>query len=494
MELIIILLFLAVIAAVVYSAYIPNELQLLAQKAGFGKTSLRYLILKLNKLPVKYLFEENEKLQNNNIEIDFDKLKKIYTTDPIKFKNTVQVLLQAAKSKVQISVDEILSFNIDKKNADRFFTILKYADQEYLSSQKGDILKLVESDLDILEFLELYKKIKQYHLNVFDNTTTAEDLKIIKSLIANLEKCDEYSIRFSFLKNDNKPWISKLDFTEDLLSIQENPLPITVAELIDLYNRNINTKDYINSIQTLSKYPDINFDMNHVKEYFLSGGNFSKVVNAYEFARNNQVMLSIDEIIQIEKNQNEQFDKRIEQLIIPFEIEFKEIRPVLLKDGIKLSLIPVLKMRRKISSQNPANSEKQLKHKLNEIITTLLQTYEHYDSVSKNLNNISSDIYNKLESDQDAVYHSDFEILFVSIQDINIDTDKFSEIKRIETEEQIKKEKLKLIESKRKYNEHLSKAFEEGKISIKDYQKEKYIFNSDDDGDLPYHNNSNKLD
>ena len=59
-------------------SYIPNELHTAAKKAGFGKFSLRFLILKLQKIPVNYLFTENEKLVDKNIHIEFDELKNIW--------------------------------------------------------------------------------------------------------------------------------------------------------------------------------------------------------------------------------------------------------------------------------------------------------------------------------------------------------------------------------------------------------------------------------
>ncbi len=95
MDLIIIIVFVILILSCMITAYVPYELQTLAKQAGFSKFSLRFCLLRIQKIPVKYLFEQYIKLTDSDIDIEFEEFKKYWSEKPEKLENTIKIILNA---------------------------------------------------------------------------------------------------------------------------------------------------------------------------------------------------------------------------------------------------------------------------------------------------------------------------------------------------------------------------------------------------------------
>jgi hypothetical protein len=113
--------------------------------------------------------------------------------------------------------------------------------------------------------------------------------------------------------------------------------------------------------------------------------------------------------------------------------------------------------------------------------------YKAYQDVLNDLTKVSNEITVELQGQLSDTNQQNILLESVKITDIELIADKLIAAKEVEAFEKENALKQKIAEDKKKFRDDLDRAYKTGEISYKEYQKEKYIFNSDDDSDLPYH-------
>ena len=470
-------------------SYVPYDLQHLAKKAGFSKFSLRFLLLKLQKIPVKYLFEQYEKIVDNKIDIEFDELKKYWDTKPENFETIVKIIINAGKTNIEINLDDIENFDLSENNFERFFSILKKTSQENLNLSQENILELVNSDIDLDKYFEIADKAKEIQLNISQNRLEQNDLQEIELYIKNLIKAEKAGINknHKLLDNSKLSWKEKNLLLNDLILIKQKNIDISDDELTEIYKLGINTHEFIKSVEISQRNKISNLDKDKISDHYLKGGDVFKVINALEYAISNNTQIPINDLFELDLNKDINFDIAIDQAVNPFDAEVNPPIYHVLKDGLQVSPKILVSVKKKININSSASDEKNLFYKINEKISDELLKFDSHKDVLNNLKSISENVLNDLKEEKSESYHNTFEILKIKIADIEIKADKLAGIKDMQAKEKEAEAKLNLLEAKRKFNEDMAEALKEGKISFKDYQKEKYIFNTDAGNDLPYH-------
>ena len=180
MDFLIIIVFIIIILVSMIMAYITYDLQVLAGKAGFSKFSLRYFILKVQKIPVKYLFEQYEKLDNTNVSIDFDDLKKYWESKPDEIENIIDILIKADKFGINAELNDIESYNLSEKNSERFYTVLNKITERKEDFPKEKIKRLINSDINIDSYFDICEKAKKIGIKINDQDFDNNELQIIQ--------------------------------------------------------------------------------------------------------------------------------------------------------------------------------------------------------------------------------------------------------------------------------------------------------------------------
>ncbi|MCD4793629.1 MAG: flotillin-like FloA family protein [Bacteroidales bacterium] len=489
MDFIIIILFIILISALMITAYVPYELHSLAKKAGFSKFSLRFLILKLQKIPIKYLFEQYEKIVDNKIDIEFDELKKYWGSNPENFETTVKLIINGGKSNLKITTEDIENFNLSENNSERFFSVLKKINNENLNLSQEKILELVNSDTDIEKYFEIAGQAKEIQLDISQNQLDQNNLQEIELFIKNYIKAEKTGVSKEHkLLNDSKiSWKERNLLLNSLILIKQKDIDISDDELSEVYKSGINFYEYIKSVDTAQRNNIPDLDKTEITNHYFKGGDVFRVINAFEFAKANNTQISVNDLLELDLNRDINFDKTIDQAVIPFDLKVNPPVYIVLKDGLQISPNISVSVKKKININSFISYEKNLFYKINEKFSDELLKFKSHTEVLKNLKSISENVLNDLKTEKTESYHKTFEILKIKITDIEIKADKLAEIKDIQAKEKETEAKLNLLKSKKKLNEDMAKALKKGKISFKDYQKEKYIFNTEDENDLPYH-------
>ena len=486
MDLIIIIIFVVLILSCMLTAYVPYELQPLAAQAGFSKFSLRFCILRLQKTPIKYLFEQYIKLVDANISVEFEDFKKYWSTKPDKLENTINIILNAKNAGIDIPFNEIEKYNLTEENSLKFFSVLKKLEENKMKLSQNEIFALINSNFDIDAYFLTIENTAKFNINISKIDTKKINLEEINEYLKTIQKAKNIGIDYSPISEKDISWKAKNIILSNLITINQLNINIPETEIFNLYFAGVNTNDYIKAIELQKSNKFENIDNEQIKTHFISGGNSKEVLEAILFARANNTEIDTSLIFKLDlENKNESIKDIIKKAVIVQEINIPAASPIVLQDG--LQIIPKIKLsvKENLNSKSLYIDKQGFFNKINDLISDEILNYKTYKEILNNIKTISEKVLSELNKDNN-IEQQIFSVKNIKITDIQVNADTLSELKKIELNEKEKEAKLNLIKAKTKFQEDMAEALKNGNISFKDYQKEKHIFGSFNDGELPY--------
>jgi len=486
MDLIIIIVFVILILSCMITAYVPYELQPLASKAGFSKFSLRFCLLRFQKVPIKYLFEQYVKLTDINIPVEFEDFKQYWSSKPEKLENTIKILLNAKNAGIDIPFNKIDEYNLTEKNSLKFFSVLRKLEKNNLNFSQNEIFALINSDFDIDTYFSTLEKATKFNIDISTINNNEINLEGINIYLNTLQKAKSLKINFNSISEKNISWKAKNTIVSNLIEVNQLNINISEDEIIELYNSGINTNDYIKAIELLQTEKFEGISNEQIKSHFIKGGNSKEVLEALLFAKVNNAKISSSLVFKIDLEKDESIKKLIKKAVIPQEIDVPEGSPIILQDG--LQVIPKIQIYAKdnLNVHSAFVDKQNYYNKINNLIYNKILTYKTYNDVLSNIKDITQNTLNELNKYDNNFEKQAFFITNIKIIDIKINTDTLLKIKNAELKGKEKEAKLKLLNAKAKFQDDMSEAIKKGNISFKDYQKEKHIFGSFDNDELPY--------
>lgn len=468
------------------TAYVPYELQPLAAQAGFSKFSLRFCILRLQKTPIKYLFEQYIKLVDANISVEFEDFKKYWSTKPDKLENTINIILNAKNAGIDIPFNEIEKYNLTEENSLKFFSVLKKLEENKMKLSQNEIFALINSNFDIDAYFLTIENTAKFNINISKIDTKKINLEEINEYLKTIQKAKNIGIDYSPISEKDISWKAKNIILSNLITINQLNINIPETEIFNLYFAGVNTNDYIKAIELQKSNKFENIDNEQIKTHFISGGNSKEVLEAILFARANNTEIDTSLIFKLDlENKNESIKDIIKKAVIVQEINIPAASPIVLQDG--LQIIPKIKLsvKENLNSKSLYIDKQGFFNKINDLISDEILNYKTYKEILNNIKTISEKVLSELNKDNN-IEQQIFSVKNIKITDIQVNADTLSELKKIELNEKEKEAKLNLIKAKTKFQEDMAEALKNGNISFKDYQKEKHIFGSFNDGELPY--------
>jgi|GEM_PF-3307465 uncharacterized protein YqfA (UPF0365 family) len=486
MDIIIITIFLAFTLLCLIYSYVPNELQSLANIAGFSKLSLRFGILRLQKIPVKLLFEEYSKLKQHDINIDFDDFNKIWKTGEENIHQITNILIKAKQKGLNISLSEIETYNLNNTNSENYYKILQNSQHFNLHISSEEILDLLRSDFDSDTYFKIYSASKQLNLNINRSEIFKSDFQSALKYIETVKTAVEMNLEYNFIQQSEFNFKEKTDLLINFIEINKHNIAISNDELIEFTKNKLNLNDFIDAIKLIRTNNLDPISNEQIKNHFQKGGNPKQVLESFLYLNANNINLSPETLFTIDLKQKGNLTDIIKKTVIPFDSEPINISAVILKDG--LTIIPkiVLSLKEKIETVNNYFDENIFFMSISEIIRKEFLKFNSYEDLLKNLNSFSENAINKINTDYKNIENSRFILNEIKIIDLKTEENTTSKINKENIRLKTEEFKLKKAETELKLSEEIADAFKKGKISLKDYQKEKYIFGSDTEGELPY--------
>jgi uncharacterized protein YqfA (UPF0365 family) len=455
MTLFIIIAILIVFSVTLYGSYIPYRLHSGAEKAGLGKFSFKYLWYKLHKIPVNKLIDRFEKFVDTGYDIDFDNFIKYYNINPDRFFNLTKSLTTLNQSFQGLSFTDIMEISPKEEDLPKVAETLYISKTKSISLSKEEILYLATTKFNLNDFFNLVEIAKKYNI-IFTITEISDH---------NFDEFDK--------------WINILLNSNEVLKISDNPLTA---------NNQLPLSKKINITEAFLSLKNVNYEIN-IKDFIRheeKGGNSKNVSDALIKIKN--AGLDTEQTVIFEKDlQKIDLNNIVDRLIYPYELIAEPSIDVILSDGIQITPRIAISLKNKTIDFNTAKEFQMLFQSVNKTAHEIISTYKTYKDVLNHITKISTDINVAIQTYPVIQQNPFFSIDSIYLKDINITADKLISIKELENIEKQNDLKIKILEEKRKYAEELNNAFKSGELSYKDYQKEKYIFNSDDDSDLPYH-------
>jgi len=485
MDLIIIIVFVILILSCMITAYVPYELQPLATQAGFSKFSLRFCILRLQKVPIKYLFEQYIRLVDANISVEFEDFKKYWYAKPDRLENTINIILNAKKAGIEIPFNEIEKYNLTEDNSLKFFSVLRKLEKNKINFSQNEIFTLINSDFDIDTYFTTLENAAKFNIDITTIDNNEINLEEINIYLNTLQKAKSLKIDFNSISEKDISWKAKNTILSNLIEVNQSNINISEEEIFELYNSGVNTDDYIKAIELLNSNTFENTDNEQIKNHFIKGGNSKEVLEAILFAKANNTEIATSLIFKLDLENKENIKDVVKKAVIIQEIDVPETSPIILQDGLQVTPKIKLSVKENLNANSLYVDKNAFFNKINDLISSKILDYKNYSEVLGNLKTISEQTLKELNKDTEVSTQAFF-INNIKITDIQINADTLSELKNAELKEKEQEAKLNLIKAKAKFQEDMAEAVKKGNISFKDYQKEKHIFGSFDDGELPY--------
>ena len=191
------------------TAYVPYELQPLAKQAGFSKFSLRFCLLRIQKIPVKYLFEQYIKLTDSGIDIEFEDLKQYWTEKPDKLENTIKIILNAKSAGLEIPFNEIEKYNLNDTNSSSFFSVLKKLENHKLTFSQAEIFELINSNINIDLYFETLLNAKKFGIDITQQNIKEFNIEELNKYIDNLNKAKSINYNPKYITEKTISWGEK---------------------------------------------------------------------------------------------------------------------------------------------------------------------------------------------------------------------------------------------------------------------------------------------
>jgi len=486
MDLIIIIVFIVLILSCMIAAYVPYELQPLATQAGFSKFSLRFFLLRIQKVPIKYLFEQYIKLIDSDIDIEFEELKKYWSAKPDKLESTINIIINAKNAGLEIPVNEIDKYNLNETNSLSFFSVLKKLEKLEIKFSDSEIFELINSEIDIDSYFTCIVNAKKHNIDLTEYDINKIDTEEINTYINNIEKVIKLGNKPDLINESNFSWETKNILLNNILQVNQLNINISEKELIEIYKLEINTTEYIKAVELLQSEKFEGISQENIKEHFIKGGNSAVVLDSLLFAKANKTEIEPSVLFKIDLDKNTNLQDIIKKAVIPYEIDLPDTSPVVLQDGIQI--IPKIKLsiKNNIKTYSSYVDKSSFFNTINEILISELLNFKTYQDVLSNIKIIVSNILKQISEKQKASDNIPFYITNLKIIDIDINADTLADLKEKENKAKKEDARLKILEANAKLQENMSEALKNGSMSFKDYQKEKHIFGSFDNEELPY--------
>ena len=223
-----------------------------------------------------------------------------------------------------------------------------------------------------------------------------------------------------------------------------------------------------------------------IKDHFIKGGNAAIVLESLLYAKANNTELSPSVLFKIDLVDSNNLQDIIKKAIVPYEIDLPEESPTVLQDGIQIIPKIRLSVKNNINSNPSYIDETSYFNNINDIITSELLNFKLYQDVLSNLKNIVTNTLNQIYSIEKKTENIPYFVTNFKIIDIDINSDTLANLKQNQNKANEEEAKIQLLNAKAKLQENMSEALKNGSMSFKDYQKEKHIFGTFDNDELPY--------
>jgi hypothetical protein len=488
MEFIILVLIIAFFSVGMMASYIPYSLHHIAEKAGLGKFSFQYLALKLQKVPVKDILLKYDELTNLGYQVDFASFTQFYKKNPDRFYNVVKILSLRKSNTHNLSFSELIEFNLREDQVSRLSEIVQLSKDRNVFLTKDEIARIAETKFNLLSFFDILEKSIHFKTEVKSINITDQSFESHQKwmdLIEAVNKNEDTS-NISFFKNDQISLNLKIEVLEAFIKLSERGLNPKMDELISLSTVNANLTSYVNALILIHENTITDIDPVRFKNHSLKRGNPENIANAFVKLKNKDIQTNPDLLFESEISKPN-FNHLIDVIINPFDVKVEPALSIILADGFQIAPEITLSLRYTVDCLKQEPDLKQLFKSVNSIAYDKLCNYKAYQEVLNDLNKVSNNIQFELQGLLSDTNQHHILLESVKITDIEIVADKLLAAKELETFEKENSLKREIAEDKKKFRDDLDRAYKNGEISYNEYQKEKYIFNSDDDSDLPYH-------
>ncbi len=283
----VLLLFLAYLWAI----YVPHRIQPLAKDAGFGMFSLTYRKLKLQKIPVRYLFKQYVRAAAVNIKLNFDDLSEYYLIYQNKTEDIVTVLIRAKRAGVRVSINELEKFEISGGNPEQLVEALKVVKNANIDISR-DVLEthsLYGSNIDT--FVEIILRAKKANLelnvqNLVEENFSDDDMKKIVNILIRAQKAGLYI-------TEQEARVRKKSFEENTFA----DIRISQKGIFEHYRANIDIEKYVNAM-IMAKKAGLEIDKDTLNIHYLTDGDMEKLVSTMIKAEKAELKLTQKELVQ----------------------------------------------------------------------------------------------------------------------------------------------------------------------------------------------------
>jgi uncharacterized protein YqfA (UPF0365 family) len=469
-------------------SYIPFHLQNIAVKAGFVKFSVKYLFLKLRNIPISKLLLKYETLINSGYHIEFDSLLNYYEKSPNNFESLIQLLTGTLNPNETIDITELIDYNLNEQQIAGFLEIAAYKKQTNKSFSKEETMRLISSNLNLNRLFNIIKIAEKINYKLDSKMITNLNIETVEQFLILYQTNDFFKRlpEIGYFQNPDISWNSKLSILKAYSRLLEIDSQTDINELINISNFTLELNHYVNAVELIYKHQITEIELKDIQNHIIKGGNPEKIINAFNLIKAEQIQILPELLFEPELN-NPDFEKLINNIINPVDIKIIPSISIILADGLQVSPEIMISVKQKPDKIKQKVDYNQVFKMINEKTFEIFNDFKTYQAILSELNNVAHKILSEITNKQCIDINFPLKIVDLKIIDIEIVADKLIAVKELESVEKAKELKLKILEEKRKFHENLNKALQNGEISNKDYQKEKYIFNTNDETDLPYH-------
>ncbi len=272
--------------------FVPYPLRPLAKNANFGLFSISYLKLRLQKMPVKFLFEQYVKALEVNVALDFSDLRDYFqTSGEEKTATMVNVLIRAKRAGVRIDINDLEKFEISGGNPEQLVKALKVVKNADVDVSRDVLESHSLYGGDIAAFVEIILRAKKANLKldlqslVEENLSDAEMKKIVDILI----KAQKAGLYVS----DNK-----MDMSDEAKGENQNAdLRISQQSILGHFRANIDIEKYANAM-IRAKKSGIELDKHALEIHYLTDGDMEKLVNTMIKAERADLNITQKELVE----------------------------------------------------------------------------------------------------------------------------------------------------------------------------------------------------
>ncbi len=274
---------------------IPYEYRPDAKKAGFGHISMTYFKLKLQKMPIKFLFQQYVKALEVNISLEFEDLREyLQSTDEKHTENMVSILIRAKRAGVKVDINELEKFELSGGNPEKLVEALKVVRNANIDISQEVLETHSLYGGDIEAFVEIVLRAKKADLELdmqalVEENLEDEDMKKIVNILIRMKKAGLYITKTEeqHIKTTEK----------DTLGTNPNAdLRISQQSLLEHFRANIDIEKYA-SAMILAKKAGIEIDKQAMDIHYLTDGDMEKLVSTMIKAERSDLNITQKELV-----------------------------------------------------------------------------------------------------------------------------------------------------------------------------------------------------